>query len=242
MKPIPAEKLPRNFAVFDLSRDFYDNNDNQFRQKFWFYALRMRALWEEELIQPVEDIWDLGQIFSALKMILAHHEHLADSRNAKKEDLLLKVESLIDSGIRSVRSIATTLRPDILDLLGLIEAIEWEVRLFNRSFDFDLKLKTCREHIDLSPAQAGKIFRYFQQVLIFITSYPAKSGLLSIGADVDRLEFKISIKHEPNTSVYHFQNYELTKLKDQAIALGGILDVLTYKNFTLLKVFLPSGY
>ena len=46
-----------------------------------------------------------------------------DSANLLKD--LKEIENLVDHSINTVRSIAAELRPDVLDHLGLISAIEW---------------------------------------------------------------------------------------------------------------------
>ena len=50
---------------------------------------------------------------------------------------LASAQELLDSTIQSVRDIATTLRPGVLDELGLEAAVEWQAREFHsRDWDF----------------------------------------------------------------------------------------------------------
>jgi signal transduction histidine kinase len=60
------------------------------------------------------------------------------------EDVRLKLErlmSLIDRAIKSMRKIATQLRPRILDELGLVEAIRWETEDFQKSSGIPCRLE-----------------------------------------------------------------------------------------------------
>ncbi|TMI34364.1 MAG: hypothetical protein E6H41_13005, partial [Betaproteobacteria bacterium] len=71
---------------------------------------------------------ELGQALTGLKMDLTW---LSGKLPADEKPLLKKIKSmfrLIDETIRSVRKIASGLRPDLLDEVGLAAAIGWQAR------------------------------------------------------------------------------------------------------------------
>src|SRR5439155_327818 len=73
---------------------------------------------------------ELGQALTGLKMDLTW---LSGKLPADEKPLLKKIKSmfrLIDETIRSVRKIASGLRPDLLDEVGLAAAIGWQARDF----------------------------------------------------------------------------------------------------------------
>jgi len=61
-----------------------------------------------------------------LDWIVRKHGKTGDTWVAKVQDSM----KVIDSSIALVRKIATELRPDLLDAIGLPEAIEWHAEQF----------------------------------------------------------------------------------------------------------------
>src|SRR5690606_41916699 len=82
---------------------------------------------EEERTHIAREIHDeLGQVLTGLKMEVGWL-----ARRLKEPALLEKTESmskLIDSSVQTVRKIATGLRPEMLDDMGLIAAVAWQAK------------------------------------------------------------------------------------------------------------------
>jgi PAS domain S-box-containing protein len=126
---------------------------------------------EQERATIAREIHDeLGQSLTGLKMDVAWIEQ----RVAKGEDgptrqrLLDKargMSDLIDVTIQAVRRIATELRPGMLDDLGLIPAIEWQVGEFAKRTGIECNLLTDIEDLELDRSVATGAFRILQEAL-----------------------------------------------------------------------------
>ena len=72
------------------------------------------------------------------------------------------MSDLIDSGIHSVRRVATELRPGLLDDLGLVAAIEWQMEEFAERSGLECMLHLPSEDVILDRDRATALFRIFQ--------------------------------------------------------------------------------
>ena len=73
--------------------------------------------------------------------------------------------TLVTDTIRSVRRIATELRPGILDDLGLVAAIEWQTQDFEARTGVRCALTARLDAIDVGHDRATAVFRIFQEAL-----------------------------------------------------------------------------
>src|SRR5262249_10238523 len=96
------------------------------------FAARLEAVREEERTRVAREIHDeLGQALTALKLDLAW----VRTKTRGAAEIRKKMHAMIahvDDTIERVRRIASDLRPSILDDLGLIPAIEWQVTQFRK--------------------------------------------------------------------------------------------------------------
>src|SRR4029079_18358733 len=75
---------------------------------------------------------ELGQVLTGLKMEVAW---IAKRLNEDQKPLLDKTDSmgqLIDQTVQTVRKISTGLRPEVLDEMGLVAAIGWQAKEFQK--------------------------------------------------------------------------------------------------------------
>ena len=74
------------------------------------------------------------------------------------------MSKLIDSTVQTVRKIATGLRPEMLDDMGLIAAVAWQAKEFQKRTGIRCRAKLPPEvkfDIDISTT----MFRIFQEIL-----------------------------------------------------------------------------
>ena len=84
----------------------------------------------------------------------------------ESEDLLSKTNSmieLIDELIKNVRKISSELRPNVLDYLGLIPAIEWQMDECKSRSEIGCEFKSNIDKIDLGIEKNSSIFRIVQE-------------------------------------------------------------------------------
>jgi signal transduction histidine kinase len=126
---------------------------------------------EEESARIAREIHDeLGQALTSAKLDLAWvAKHVASSQNEKTADdvraRILDLMQTVETTIRSVRDIATALRPPILDDLGLGPAIDWLTRDFEKRTGIRSHCSIPTDPIPVGPEHATRLFRIVQEAL-----------------------------------------------------------------------------
>jgi signal transduction histidine kinase len=148
---------------------------------------------EDERTTIAREIHDeFGQSMTALKMDL---NWLA--RRLPKEDeraeRIKGMESLIDDSIALIRRIATELRPNLLDDLGLTAALEWQAHEFSRRTDIEYTLDLAEDIPDFDPALRTSLFRIFQESLTNITRH-AQATLVSVSLELQDQTLILTIR------------------------------------------------
>ena len=134
-------------------------------------AVRLESVQEEERTRIALEVHDvLGQALTGLKLDLAWvQKRIAESLEpAQRTAVLSRLVSalgLLDSTIQSVRDIATTLRPGVLDELGLEAAVEWQGREFEHRTGIACNTTIRPRNMALSPEQSTALFRILQEIL-----------------------------------------------------------------------------
>jgi signal transduction histidine kinase len=129
-------------------------------------AERLQCVREEDRKRVARDLHDqIGQILTAIKMDMSWiGRHLPQSEGEVLARLGESIQ-LIDSGVKTVRTICSGLRPGVLDDLGLAAAIEWQARDFSSRNNVlcDVSVPPVDLHLDGDRATAT--FRIFQECL-----------------------------------------------------------------------------
>ena len=135
------------------------------------FSSRLEAARERERTQIAREVHDeLGQALTGLKMDIVWLRDRIEAGPSEKESALLRkraadMAKLIDDTIETVRRIATELRPGVLDDLGLVAAVEWQVGEFTKRSGIPCSLTTNLELIELPGRVATGAFRILQEAL-----------------------------------------------------------------------------
>jgi two-component system sensor histidine kinase UhpB len=209
--------------------------------------LKLRALTgylqtvrEEERVKISREIHDqLGQDLTALKMeISVLAKKLARSGDTSyiagsisSSDLQIELQNmgmLIDKLINNIRRIATELRPDILDKLGLVEAIQWHGEEFEKrtKIKCSFSLKELDELLD--PQQAISLYRIFQETLTNVARHSGADNVII--SFYDQGEFLVLVIRDNGKGITHEVEEKSTSLgimgmKERALLLGGKLEI-----------------
>ena len=138
---------------------------------------RLQSLLEEERTRIAREIHDeMGQALTALKIDLSlTRKSLVSGGQAEQSAKVHENERAVNRLIRTVRKIATDLRPGILDELGVAPAIEWMAKDFqNRT---GIGCKVVLEGVDKisDTVRATAIFRIVQEALTNVMRHAAAS-------------------------------------------------------------------
>ena len=133
-------------------------------------AAHLELVREEERTRIARELHDeFGQALTALKM---DHSSLArdllENAGTAAAPFLQRIErmsSVIDNTVTKMQNIARELRPDVLDNLGLLEAVEWYADEYHRRSGIvcTINLPTKRFVVDEKVSTA--LFRVLQEAL-----------------------------------------------------------------------------
>lgn len=134
------------------------------------FAAHLQNIREEERIMLAREIHDeLGQILVAIKMDLGMLKIKATNLNSSDSNEFMNqlehLVGLVDNTIKTARKIMTDLRPEVLDLLGIVDAIRQYVKSVEERYHIKCKFETELDILDIPIQQAVALFRIVQEAL-----------------------------------------------------------------------------
>ena len=141
------------------------------REQLRALAAHLQSVGEEERKRITREIHDeLGQALTGFKMDLAwiRNRLQSDKDPLPRQPLLDKISgmgALLDGTANLVRKLCTELRPGVLDDLGLIAAIEWQVREYQNRTGIRFEVRIGPGDLTVDPERSTALFRIFQEIL-----------------------------------------------------------------------------
>ncbi|NUO84360.1 PAS domain S-box protein, partial [candidate division KSB1 bacterium] len=145
--------------------------------RFRALSAHLQSSREQERLAIARDLHDeLGQTLTSLKMDLSMLERKARSASAKHgcDAVMGDIEAMqkrIAGTIQFVRSLITELRPEVLDTLGLLPALEWQIIEFHKRTGLAYEFHVEAEELRLAKDHTIAIFRIFQESLTNIARH-----------------------------------------------------------------------
>jgi len=137
---------------------------------------------EDERTAIAREIHDeFGQSMTALKMDLSWLARRLPEKDERAERIK-GMDSLVDDSITLMRRIATELRPNLLDDLGLSAALEWQAHEFSRRTNIECSLDLAGYIPDLDQFLRTSLFRIFQESLTNVSRH-AQATLVSVSLE-----------------------------------------------------------
>ena len=190
-------------------------------------AAHLQSVREEERIHIAREIHDeLGQALTGLKFdinAMAKSCMEGQSITEKTQGLSLQIDRIINS----VRRIASGLRPEVLDEIGLSAAIEWQAREFSRRTGIRCIVDISPGFTDPDKDRSTALFRIFQELLTNVARHANATKVTVQLADSELLSLKV----EDNGRGIQDQEFESPKslgflgLRERVLAFGGSIDV-----------------
>jgi signal transduction histidine kinase len=134
-------------------------------------SARLQSAREEEGMRIAREVHDeLGSALTSLRWDLegiknAIHESGKRPQVPGLREKIAAMLGLTDTTINIVRKIASELRPSFLDVLGLIEAIEWQSQQVQERTGIEVHCHSPKDDVDLNRDQSTAFFRIFQEAL-----------------------------------------------------------------------------
>jgi PAS domain S-box-containing protein len=214
-------------------------------------SARLQSAREEEGARIAREIHDeLGATLTSLRWELeAIKKTLSEPGEAlPAADVKAKLGAmfgLIDTMVNIVREIASDLRPAILDVLGLEEAIVWQAQQFQDRTEIVVVCNAADDDVDLSPAQSIAVFRIFQEALTNVLRH-ANATRVDVTMAAEAGAYVVTVKDNGRgitESEKHGQlSIGLLGMRERAHLLGGQIDITGIEGEgTTVTVRLPHS-
>lgn len=202
------------------------------REQLRLLASHLEEVREEERSRIARDLHDaIGTNLTAMKMDVHRLKRALDVSDDEMGYELQAITNLVDYSIVEVRRMINELRPSILDDLGLVAAIEWQLDMFSQRYDIEADLDVdpaTGELLQLSRDISVAVFRMFQEAL---SNAGRHAGAARVGVRIrccnNRLLLEISDDgkgFDVETESGH-NSFGLMGMRERARAFGGHVHV-----------------
>ncbi len=242
MKPVVPEILKSKVSVFvELHRKSEKLRESE--DKLRRLAAHLISVREEERAHIAREIHDeLGQVLTGIKMEVGWL-----AKRLKEPALLEKTDSmskLIDSTVQTVRKIATGLRPEMLDDMGLVAAVGWQAKDFQKRTGIRCRVKLPPETTKLDIDVSTTAFRIFQEIL---TNVARHSRATRVDIDLGVTDDQVSLEVHDNgvgiadSDLNGRKSLGLLGMHERALLFGGEVNITgTPGHGTRVAVTIPT--
>ncbi len=216
-------------GVVLTGHDVTERREAEEAQRVRQLAAYLQSAREGERTHAAREIHDdVGQALTGLKFEFSHVVRRLSGVGPELREKLASLERLIDATIGSVRRIAAQLRPQILDRLGLVEAIRWQAREFEQRTGIPCMLELPGEELDCTQDRATAVFRILQESLTNVARHAQASRVsvrLSRLGDQMVLEVRDDGRGIRDEELYAAQSFGLMGMQERARMFGGALTI-----------------
>jgi PAS domain S-box-containing protein len=201
----------------------------QSREQLRALSQYLQSVREEERTFMAREIHDeLGQALTATKMDLTWiSKHLSPKQTLLAEKIAI-LSNLIDATIQTVRRVATELRPGMLDDLGLVPALEWQIQEFSRRTGIRYQLDLGEDLRPLERDVVTVLFRIFQETLTNITRHAQATEVkvrLIDAPDQVTLIIQDNGRGIQSAEMNNPRSLGLLGMRERALSVGGTLTI-----------------
>jgi len=170
---------------------------------------------------------ELGQVLTALRMDAVWLSARLRPQDLKAADRALAMCQLIDNTIDEVRSLATRLRPGVLDDLGLLDALDWYITDFEKRTGIACVFKH-RNVPEVDGIGATAAYRIAQEALTNVTRHAAATEVrVSLQPEKGALTLAV-VDNGQGFDLKEIEASEclgLAGMRERAGLLGGSLEI-----------------
>lgn len=229
-KPVAIQAVARDITERRQAAEEIRKTQEQMRA----FAARLQTVREEERAHIAREVHDeLGGALTGIKIDLSLLKKAAEEikENSLKNPLLDQIHNTmknIDNTIQTVRKIATELRPGILDDLGLIAALEWQLDDFRQRTGIQYKWISTQKKIRIDEQGATALFRIFQETLNNVFRH---ANATEVYARLRKKSNMYILEVEDNGSgitedkIDDKKSLGLLGMRERALAVGGRINV-----------------
>jgi PAS domain S-box-containing protein len=238
-----------HLTILSIARDITERKRTEEKLRRSSKLLRdlsthLQSVREEERSVIAREIHDeLGQVLTALKIQISLIANKLNNEQGLLKEKINSLLHLIDTSVESVQRISSQLRPGILDELGLIAAIEWQVEEFIKLTNIFCTVMLPNDELKLDANKSTAVFRIFQEALTNIARH-SEADKVNISLLTDQtnlyLEIKDNGKGITQDQIKDYRSLGLHGMEERAMVFGGRVYVDGFPGKgTTIKVEIP---
>ncbi|MBU3713376.1 MAG: hypothetical protein FGM46_00340 [Ferruginibacter sp.] len=151
-----------------------------------------------------------------------------DQKNSGLKEKVQDSIQLIDEAVKSVRRIATQLRPSILDDLGLVAALEWLSEEYEKRYHIRTNFSSKNIQSNISPDISIALFRIYQESLTNILRH-SKASEVNVTLSFEKNQLVLLVVDNgigfETEKVYTLNTLGLIGIKERTNLMGGIFKI-----------------
>jgi len=175
----------------------------------------------------------LGQLLSAAKLNFGMIDFVNNQDEAKKDEILKQIDSIISKAIVEARRIAHDLRPATLDDFGLIPALRILCQEFSKLTGIKVKFQVSQLVDRINPKAEIAIYRIIQEAFNNIIKYAQAT---EVSLDLIRNDNKVFVKVTDNGKGFDQEEisknrktissgFGLLNMRERAELVGGVFKI-----------------
>jgi len=201
----------------------------QLNQELRSVSAHLERIREEERARIAREIHDqVGQQLTGLKMDVFWVKGMVN-KEAEPETILKKLNEMLDSldeTVKTVRKVASDLRPSILDDFGLIDALDWHSKEFAARSGINVHFKTLAKEVTSDAAITIGLFRMYQEALVNVARHAeAKNVITALETSDTYISLSITDDGKGFDSSIQRKTLGLLGMKERAQMIGGTLTI-----------------
>lgn len=175
---------------------------------------------------------DIGQRLSVLKLDLDWLEHSLPETEAGVPERVAQMQGMLDKVISLTKSMASTLRPPLLDDFGLMPALEWMADNFQKRTAIACNVEGVGMPIKLGDPVKSAVFRVIQEGLLNIERHAHASNVQVVLEHTDK-KLDVLIQDDGIGMAAESENkpgcYGLIAMQERIFILGGTITIKNIK-------------
>jgi len=241
VKPLPlngsarrVRKAPEAEMAMILFGDITDQHRaeealNRMHQNRLRVARRANLIREEERKRLALELHDqVGQSLTALKIDLSLAKRKLKSRDRDSKLALQSAESTVDELVKTIRELSAELRPPLLDDLGLVAALQFQMEVFEKRTGIVATFKTKTEEVSTRTEIAMAVFRVFQEIMTNVIRH-SHASQVEVGLALHRGCVFLTVSDNgrgiTEEQLYSPKSLGLMGIRERAEQLGGAIHI-----------------
>ncbi len=231
---VPIVKAGKVTGMFSIARDFtrkkkLESELEESKTEARLLSKKLMEAQEEERRRISRDLHDeLGQFVTSAKMHVDNLAAFMDRGRPEAQDVANGLHKRLDATLAAIRRISFSLRPSILDDLGLIPAIESYLEQFEQMTRIQCDWDCRAEDEDYPPEVKTALYRILQEALTNVARH-AKANRVRVGLFQKDGKLVMTIEDAgcgfERSKIDAGQSLGLIGMRERANLVGGSLTV-----------------